>query len=53
VANDTFLTPNWISTSVAVFWDNNNKALKLASMTYGNEWKNKPDGAQIASLSIR
>ncbi len=47
MANDTFITPNWVSTSVAVFWDNNNKALKLASMTYGNEWKNLPDGAQI------
>lgn len=44
---NSFLTPDWVSTDTATFWDNNNKALKLASMTYGNEWKNKPDGAQI------
>jgi hypothetical protein len=44
---NTFLSPDWVSTDVAVSWDNNNKALKLASLTYGSEWKNKPDGAQI------
>lgn len=44
---NTFITPNWVSTDVAVYWDNNNKALKLASPTYGNEWRDKPDGAQI------
>lgn len=44
---NTFITPNWVSTDVAMFWDNNNKALKLASLTYGNEWRDKPDGAQI------
>lgn len=30
-----------------MFWDNNIKLLRLAQMTYGDEWKNKPDGAQI------
>ncbi len=44
---NTFITPNWVSTDVAMFWDNNIKLLKLADMTYGDEWKNKPDGAQI------
>ena len=44
---NTFITPNWVSTDVAMFWDNNIKALRLADMTYGDEWKNKPDGAQI------
>ncbi len=44
---NTFITPNWVSTDVAMFWENNIKLLNLASMTYGNEWKNKPDGAQI------
>lgn len=44
---NTFITPNWVSTDTAVFWDNNNKALKLASLTYGSEWKNLPDGAKI------
>lgn len=44
---NTFITPNWVSTDVAMFWDNNIKLLKLASMTYGSEWKDKPDGAQI------
>jgi hypothetical protein len=44
---DTFITPNWVSTDVAMFWDNNIKGLRLSEMTYGDEWKNKPDGAQI------
>lgn len=44
---NTFITPNWVSTDVAMFWDNNIKALKLTEPTYGDEWKNKPDGAQI------
>jgi hypothetical protein len=44
---NTFITPNWVSTDVAMFWDNNIKLLRLADMTYGSEWKDKPDGAQI------
>jgi hypothetical protein len=44
---DTFISPNWVSTDVAVFWDNNKKLLNLTDPTYGDEWKNKPDGAQI------
>lgn len=44
---NTIITPNWVSTDVASFYESNNKALKLASNTYGNEWKDKPDGAQI------
>lgn len=44
---NTFITPNWVSTDVAMFWDNNIKALNLAEKTYGSEWKDKPDGAQI------
>ncbi len=44
---NTFITPNWVSTDVAMFWDNNIKALRLTEPTYGDEWKNKPDGAQI------
>ena len=44
---NTFITPNWVSTDVAMFWDNNITALKLADRTYGSEWKDKPDGAQI------
>lgn len=44
---NTFISPNWVSTDVAMFWDNNIKGLNLSSMTYGSEWKDKPDGAQI------
>lgn len=44
---NTFVTPSWVSTDVAMFWDNNIKALRLSDMTYGSEWKDKPDGAQI------
>jgi hypothetical protein len=44
---NTFITPDWVSTDVAMFWDNNIKLLRLALMTYGSEWKDKPDGAQI------
>jgi len=42
-----FITPNWVSTDVAMFWDSNIKALKLADRTYGREWKDLPDGAKI------
>lgn len=44
---NTFITPNWVSTDVAMFWDNNIKLLRLSDMTYGSEWRDKPDGAQI------
>jgi hypothetical protein len=30
-----------------MYWDNNIKALRLTDPTYGSEWKDKPDGAQI------
>jgi hypothetical protein len=44
---NTVITPNWVSTDVAMFWDNNIKALRLADNTYGREWKDLPDGAKI------
>lgn len=44
---NTFISPNWVSTDVAMFWSNNIKGLNLSSMTYGSEWRDKPDGAQI------
>lgn len=44
---NTIITPDWVSTDVAMFWDNNIKALRLSDPTYGSEWKDKPDGAQI------
>lgn len=44
---NTWLTPNWVSTDVAMFWDNNTKALKLTKPTYGSAWKDLPDGAKI------
>lgn len=44
---NTFITPNWVSTDVAMFWDNNKKLLNLTEPTYGSEWRDKPDGAQI------
>lgn len=30
-----------------MFWENNIKLLNLSDMTYGSEWRDKPDGAQI------
>ena len=44
---NTFITPSWVSTDVAMFWDNSKKLLNLTEMTYGSEWKDKPDGAQV------
>lgn len=44
---NTWLTPNWVSTDVAMFWDNNITALKLTKPSYGSEWKDLPDGAKI------
>ncbi len=44
---NTVITPNWVSTDVAMFWENNITALKLTDPTYGSEWKDLPDGAKI------
>lgn len=44
---NTFVSPDWVSTDVAMFWSNNIKALNLTDPTYGSEWKNLPDGAKI------
>lgn len=44
---NTVITPNWVSTDVAMFWDQNVTALKLSDPTYGSEWRNLPDGAKI------
>lgn len=44
---NTFISPNWVSTDTAMFWSNNTKLLNLSENTYGDEWKDKPDGAQI------
>ena len=44
---NTFVSPSWVSTDVAMFWENNIKLLKLTEMTYGSEWRDLPDGAKI------
>lgn len=44
---NTIITPNWVSTDVAMFWDNNITALRLTDPTYGSEWRDLPDGAKI------
>jgi hypothetical protein len=44
---NTFITPNWVSTDVAMFWQNNIKLVAMFDRTWEGMWKDKPDGAQI------
>lgn len=44
---NTFITPNWVSTDVAMFWMNNVKLVAMFDRTWEGMWRDKPDGAQI------
>lgn len=44
---NTVITPNWVSTDVAMFWWNNIKLVSMFDRTWEGMWKDKPDGAQI------
>lgn len=44
---NTFITPNWVSTDTAMFWQNNIKLVGMFDRTWEGMWKDKPDGAQI------
>ncbi|HEX7932218.1 MAG TPA: P22 phage major capsid protein family protein, partial [Paraburkholderia sp.] len=44
---NTFISPNWVSTDVAMFWQNNIKLVAMFDRTWEGMWKDKPDGAQI------
>lgn len=44
---NTFITPNWVTTDVAMNWKNDIRLIANVKRTYGNDWKNKPEGAQI------
>ncbi len=46
-AVNTFITPNWVSTDVAMNWKNAIRLIGQFDRGYGEEWQNKPDGAQI------
>ena len=44
---NTFITPNWVTTDVALGWMNNIKFVAMISRTLSQQWKDLPDGAQI------
>ena len=44
---NTFITPTWVTTDVAMNWKNDIRLIAQVSRTYGDDWKNKPEGAQI------
>ena len=44
---NTFITPTWVTTDVAMNWKNEIRLIREVSRTYGDDWKNKPEGAQI------
>lgn len=45
---DSFITPSWVTTDVAVNFKNNLKLIGLFDRTWQkNNWDNKPQGAQI------
>ena len=45
--SQTFITPNWVSTDVAVNWKNSVRLIGQFDRGYGAEWQDKPEGAQI------
>lgn len=54
MALNTFLTPQWITTDVAMFWDNELRFLRQFDRTWDDSFRNKPEGAQIGStLQVR
>ena len=44
---NTFITPNWVSTDVAMNWKNAIRLIGQFDRGYGDEWQNKPEGAQV------
>ncbi len=44
---NSFITPNWVSTDVAMNWLNNIKLVAMFDRTWEGMWKDKPEGAQI------
>jgi hypothetical protein len=44
---NTFISPQWVSTSIAVNFKNNMKLIGLFDRKWDNSWENKPLGAQI------
>ncbi len=44
---NTFITPSWVTTDVAMNWKNDIRLIACVQRTYGDDWKNKPEGAQI------
>jgi hypothetical protein len=44
---NTFISPQWVTTDVAVNFKNNMKLIGLFDRSWDNSWENKPGGAQI------
>lgn len=44
---NTFISPNWVTKDTAMNWKNQIRLLGQVDRTYGDDWKNKPEGAQI------
>lgn len=44
---NTFITPSWVTTDVAVNWKNSIKLVGRFDRSWDNQWENKPQGAQI------
>lgn len=51
---NTFLTPNWFTTDVAMNWLNSIKFVGRVTREYNKQWKDSPDGAKIgATVNVR
>ena len=44
---NTFITPTWVTTDVAVNWKNSIKLVGRFDRSWDSQWENKPQGAQI------
>ena len=44
---NSFITPTWVSKDVAVNWMNEIKLVGRFDRSWDDQWRNKPQGAQI------
>lgn len=51
---NTFISPTWVTTSVAMFWKNNIKLVAKFDRQWNKEWADKPGGAKVGyTIQVR
>ena len=51
---NTFISPTWITTDTAMFYDNNITLIRRFDRSWNEEWTNKPGGAKLGyTIQVR